>query len=187
VTGRRAGAVLAAVAAVALGACGSEQDRVGEAEAGIAEVFADRLAVDDVAVACPEDAELEAGTELACTVSVGGADPQEVAFAIGDGGAVRPTVAVIPTAAVEGHLAVELAAAAEGEVDADCGDAPLVVHDVGGTFTCAVVRASDGVAFDVTVEVRSLDGSVTYTVAATTTTTPPAAAPPDPAATTVPP
>jgi hypothetical protein len=109
-----------------------------------------------------------------------------VPFAIGEAGSVSPAVAVIPTAAVERYLATELATAAEAGVDVDCGEAPLVVHDVGETFACTVVRSSDGASFDVTVEVRSLDGSVTYTVAATTTTatTVPAV---DPAATTVPP
>lgn len=176
----------ALVAAGLLGACSEPQDRVGDAEAGIADAFAERLAVEDVVVTCPDDAELESGTDLACEVSVGGAEPQPVAFAVGEGGAVSPAVAVIPTAAVEEYLAVELATAAEGAVEVDCGDAPLAVHDVGGTFPCEVVRASDGAAFDVTVEVRSLDGSVTYTVAATTTTAPPPP-PADPAATTVPP
>lgn len=177
----------AVAAALALGACG-ETDRVGEAEDGIASALGERLGADagSVEVSCPDDAVLDAGATLECEVAVGDGDPQAVAFAIGEEGAVSPAVAVIPTDAVETYLAAELATAAESEVTADCGDSTLVVHDVGGTFTCSVVRASDGAAFDVTVEVRSLDGSVTYTVAATTTTAP-TAPPVDPAATTVPP
>lgn len=185
-TARRVRAVAAAL--LALAAACSDDDRVGDAERGIAEVLAERLDVDDVTVSCPEDAALDAGTTVACDVVVGGAEPQPVPFAIGDGGAVSPAVAVIPTSAVEDYLATELAVAAEGAVEADCGDAPLVVHDVGETFACTVERTSDGAAFDVSVEVRSIDGSVTYTVAATTTTTPPTAPPVvDPSVTTVPP
>lgn len=159
-----------AIVVVLIGGC-SDDDRVGEAEAGIAEVFADRLDVADVTVRCPDDAALESGSDLSCEVSVGRSDPQAIAFAIGEEGSVSPTVAVIPTTAVEGYLASELATSAGGEVEVDCGDAPLVVHDVGGTFSCDAVRTSDGVGFDVAVEVRSLDGSVTYTVATTTPTT----------------
>lgn len=180
---------LVAVAVVGLGllACGGEADRVGEAEDGIATALDERLGDDAAAVAvtCPDDAVLDAGATLACDVAVGDGDPQPVPFAIGDGGSVSPAVAVIPTAAVERYLATELATAAEAGVEADCGDAPLVVHDVGETFACTVVRSTDGARFDVTVEVRSLDGSVTYTVAATTTTTTVPVV--DPAATTVPP
>jgi hypothetical protein len=160
------------VLAGVLGAC-SEEHRVGEAEDGIAAVLGERLGADGgaVEVSCPDDAELETGDTLECEVVVDDGDPQAVAFAIGEEGSVSPTAAVIPTGAVEDYLAAELATAAEGEVAVDCGESALVVHDVGGTFTCTAVRTSDGVVFDVTVEVRSLDGSVTYTVAATTTTT----------------
>ena len=166
---RRAGLAAAGVAVLVAG-CGSE-DRVAEAEVGIAAALAERLEVDDVVVTCPDDAELEDGSSLACDVAVGGAEPQPVPFSIGDGGTVSPSAAVIPTAAVEAYLASELATAAEGEVDADCGDAPLLVHEVGSTFECTAERLTDGALFEVTVEVRSVDGSVTYTVATTTTTT----------------
>jgi hypothetical protein len=177
-----------AVAGFGLGAC-SDADRIGEAEEGIASVLGERLGDDATAVAvtCPDDARLDPGATLECEVAIDDADPQAVAFAIGEEGSVSPAVAVIPTAAVERYLVAELAAAAEGEVTADCGDATLVVHDVGETFECTVVRASDAAEFDVTVEIRSLDGSVTYTVVATTTTTTTAPPAVDPAATTVPP
>lgn len=183
---QRAGAAALLVALAVAAGCGTT-DRVAEAEEGIAAALAQRLAVDEVRVSCPDDAELDDGSTLACDVAVGGGDPQPVAFTIGSGGAVSPAVAVIPTTSVEEYLASELAVAAEGEVVADCGGAALVVHDVGETFTCTVDRVSDGARFEVTVEVRSLDGSVTYSVATTTTTTAPITTPADPAATTVPP
>ena len=186
-TGRRRVPALLLLGAVGgLAACGDEEvDRVGEAEAGIATALGERLGADvaGVTVACPDDASLEAGTSLACEVTVGDGTAQDVSFTIGEAGVVSPTEAVIPTAAVETYLAEELATPAESAVEVDCGEATLVVHDVGGTLTCTAVRSADGVAFDVIVEVRSLDGSVTYTVVATTTTTAPPP-PVDPAATT---
>lgn len=175
-----------AVAVVGAAGCGSSSDPVGEAEEGIAAALAERLEAADVTVSCPDDADLDDGSNLACDVTVDGAPPQTVPFAIGSGGAVSPAVAVIPTSAVEAYLVSELTTAAEGEVEVDCGDAALVLHDVGETFGCTVERVTDGAGFEVTVEVRSLDGSVTYTVA-TTTTTATTAPPVDPAATTVPP
>lgn len=177
-----------APAVVGFLACGGGADRVGEAEQGIASALGARLGDDaaEVEVSCPDDAVLDPGATLACEVAIGDGAPQPVPFAIGDAGAVSPAVAVIPAAAVERYLAAELATAAETGIEADCGEAPLLVHDVGETFVCAVVRSSDGTRFDVTVEVRSLDGSVAYTVAATTTTATTAPVV-DPAATTVPP
>jgi hypothetical protein len=180
--------IAVAAAGVGLLACGGETDRIGEAEQGIASALGERLGDDagEVEVTCPDDAVLDPGATLGCEVAIGGGAPQPVPFAIGEAGAVRPAAAVIPTAAVERYLAAELATAAETDIQADCGEASLVVHDVGESFVCTVVRSSDAARFDVTVEVRSLDGSVAYTVAATTTTA--ATAPVvDPAATTVPP
>jgi len=162
--------VLAGLAGAALlGACSSE-DRVGEAEEGIAQVLAERLDGATVVVTCPEDADLEEGASLSCDVAIGDADPLEVPFEVGASGSVRLAASVLPTPAVEQHLRTELAGPAEGEVEVDCGDDPLLVRDIGGTFMCDVTRITDGVGFTVAVEVQSLDGSITFTVATTTTT-----------------
>lgn len=172
--------------AAGLAACSDEPDRLEEAQDGIAAALADRLdePVDDVVVTCPDDALLEDGSDLTCEVAVGDADPQPVPFTIAEGGSVRPASAVIPTPAIVAHLESELATPAEGAVEVDCGDAPLVVKDVDDTITCDVVRTADGVAFTVEVAIRSLDGSITYTVATTSTTSTSTTLPVDPSATT---
>ena len=152
----------------------SETDRVGEAEEGIAAVLETRLDSAAVGVTCPDDAALDEGATLTCAVAVGGAEPVDVPFEIGEGGSVRLAAAVLPTPSVEEHLRTELAASAEGEVAVECGDAPVLVRTVGGTIPCDVTRAIDGVGLLVQVEVQSLDGSVTYTVASTTVPATPA-------------
>lgn len=177
-------------AALAIGcttvACGEDEpDRVAEAEAGVAAVIAERLDAkgEDVVVTCPEELELEPGTEFACSVRVGPAEPVDVALAVSSGGTVELRRAVIPTSAAEAYLASELAGPAEGPVEPDCGDQPLLVADVGGELRCEVVRTADGAVRPVVLTVLALDGTVRYRVEAappptTAPTTAPTAPPP---------
>ena len=169
---------------VVLAACSSE-DRVAEAEEVLAAALGDRLGGDDaprVAVTCPDDASLDAGSTLHCDVAVGEDAGQSVAFTIDDESGVELASAVIPTADLVAYLVAELTPPAEGPVEVDCGEDTVLVESVGGTVTCEVVRASDGSRFEVVVEVTAIDGTVTYEVqpssTTTTTTAPPVTAPP---------
>lgn len=170
----RRGLAALAVALLVAG-CDSGPTPVDEAEAAIAGLVAARVDADveDVVAACPDDATLEAGTELTCTVAVDGEQPVEVAFVFGDeeGSPAELRRAVIPTADAETYLAGELEVAAEGPVELDCGTGSLLVRNVGGTFRCRVERVADGAEFTVTVTVVGLDGTVRHRVDPTTTTT----------------
>jgi hypothetical protein len=160
------------LAAGLLAGCGST-DRVGATEEAIASVLAHRLdeTVESVVVTCPDDADLAEGAALECDVTVDGGGPQAIALEIGTEGNAQLVSAVIPTGAAEEYLVAELVGPAQSGVEVDCGAAPLLIGAVGETFTCEAVRASDGVVFDVAVELTSLDGSVRYRVETTTTTT----------------
>jgi hypothetical protein len=176
-------ALAVVVAAAGCGATEAEPDPIGEAEAGIAAVLAERLDVaeDEILVACPADLEVEVGTAFACAVTIGAADPVDVDLAVEADGTVELQRAVIPTDAVETYLAAELAGPAEGPVEPDCGEPPLLVADVGDELRCEVVRTADGAVRPVVVTVLALDGTVRYRVeapAAPTTTTATTAPPP---------
>jgi hypothetical protein len=159
-------------ASVALAACGDGADRVAETETAIAGVLEERLTdaglEGEVAVTCPDDADLEAGSRLVCDVAVGAAGAQAVAFDIGPEGELALAVSVIPAVAAEDHLAGELSAAAGDDVEVSCGDEPLLVGEVGDQFECEAVRG-DGATFTVAVELTGLDGAVRYDVATTST------------------
>ena len=57
-----------------------------------------------VAVTCPEDLTLLAGTEFSCSVAVGDADPVDVDLAVAADGTVELQRAVVPVEAVEAYL-----------------------------------------------------------------------------------
>jgi hypothetical protein len=152
---------------VALAACGDDEaDPGAEAAAGVAGVVAERLGTDvaDVVVTCPEELDIEATPSFTCSVSVADAEPVDVPLSVASDGTVELQRAVVPTDAAETYLEGELAGPAEGDVDADCGEAPLLVADVGDDLSCEVVRAADGATRTVTVTVLGLDGTVRYRV-----------------------
>jgi hypothetical protein len=159
-----------AASVVALGsvaACGDDApDPVTEAETGVAAVIADRLeaGAGDVVVSCPDELDIVAGAAFTCAVAVGGAASVDVPLAVAADGTIELRRAVVPTAAAESYLAAELAGAAEGPVEPDCGEAPLLVADVGEELRCEVVRTSDGAVRPVVVTVLALDGTVRYRV-----------------------
>lgn len=162
------------VAGVALAACGDDGDPTGEAEAGVAAVLAERLAVpiSDLQVTCPEDLDLEPGATFGCEILVrGDAAGVTLDLAVADDGTIELQRAVIPADAAEEYLAAELAPTAEGPVSVDCGAQRLLVRSVGETFECTATRSADAVAFHVVVDVTAVDGSVHYRVERTTTTT----------------
>lgn len=164
----RATASAVAVASVLAG-CGEDPVDPGvEAAAGVAAVVAERLGADAgaVDVTCPEDLDVEASPSFSCSVAVAGARPVDLPLSVGADGAVELRRAVVPTDAAEAYLAQELAGPAEGEVRADCGEAPLLVADVGDELVCEVVRSADGAVRTVTVTVLALDGTVRYRVEA---------------------
>jgi hypothetical protein len=169
----------ALVPVLALGACGDDEaDPTAEATAGIAAVVAGRVGVapTQVAVACPEELVVEAGVEFTCAVTIAEADPIDLDFAVTIEGVVELQRAVVPTADAETYLAGQLAGPAEGAVQVDCGEAPLLVADIGDQLRCDAVRP-DGTPHTVVVEILTLDGTVRYQVepanGATTTTAPP--------------
>lgn len=172
----------AVVLALVLTACGDsdEPDPGAEAEAGVRAVLVERLEAEpeDIVVTCPDELAVAPGTTFACSVAVGEADPVDVELAVGDDGIVELRRAVVPTTAAETYLEAELAGPAEGEVTVDCGDAPLLVADVGDALQCDVTRTDDGSTRPVVVTVLSLDGTVRYRVEAATTTTSTIAPPP---------
>lgn len=164
-------AVVAFVAGYAVAGCGDDgPDPIAEAEAGVASVIADRLEAkrEDIVVTCPEELELEPGVDFVCAVGVGPAAPVDVALLVAEDGTVELTRAVIPTAAAEAYLAAELTGPAEGPVQPHCGDAPLLVADVGDELRCEVVRTTDGAVRPVVLTVLALDGTVRYRVEAPT-------------------
>ena len=179
---RRLGAF--AVGAVALsavlGACAEETTPSAELEQRVLEALADRFEdPDDVEVICPDDLVIEAGSTLACDLAVGDAAPQTATFDVNEDKVVMPASAVIPTADAEDFLVEQIRPSAE--VAVDCGETPLIVGDVGDTFTCTATRLEDGAIFDVDVDIAALDGSVhrvQFLVPPTTTTLPTAAVPP---------
>lgn len=154
-------------------ACGVDEqpDPGAEAADGVAAVVAQRMRIepDAVAVVCPDDLPEDPGTRFACSVEVPGGEPVEVDLVIGDAGTVELLRAVVPAAAAEDYLRSELAGPAEGPVEVDCGDAPLLVADVGDELGCEVVRTTDGALRSVTITVLGLDGTVRYRVEATDT------------------
>jgi hypothetical protein len=174
----------ALVVVLLLAACGEEEpDPVAEAEAGVQAVLVERLDAEpeDVVVTCPAELEVAPGTTFACSVAVADADPIDVDLAVDADGVVELRRAVVPTAAAETYLEGELAGPAEGPVTVDCGDAPLLVADVGDELRCDVTRTDDGSIRPVVVTVLTLDGTVRYRVEApTTTTTTSTTAPPAP-------
>lgn len=159
----------AVFAALVFAACGGDgAEPVDAVESGLAGVVADRLevAAAAVVVTCPPTSEVDAGAELTCSVAVGegeAATTVTVPLAIGTDGEVVLRSAVVPAAAAEAYLAGELAVAAEGPVDVECGTGALLVVDVDDSFACVATRA-DGGAFAVTVTVEALDGAVRYEV-----------------------
>jgi hypothetical protein len=171
------------VVLAALAACGDDDpppDPAAETEAGIRTVLAERLATDarDVAVRCPDDVEVVAGTAFTCSVAVAGAAPFDVDLGVADDGTVELRKAVIPTADAEAYLADKLAGPAEGPVVPDCGDAPVLVAAVGDELRCQVVRTGDGATSTVVLTVLGLDGNVRYRVEPVVTTTTALPAPP---------
>jgi hypothetical protein len=147
-------------AAVALAAgCGGAGTDVGGVEVAIASALAESLDASDgaVVVTCPEDASLDEGSEVVCDVAVDGAPAPPVPIVVGSGGRATLAAAVLPTGAAEAHLA-EVVRAPDG-AEVRCGDAPLVVAEVGDTFRCEVTIADQPTrAYDV--EVTGLDGEV---------------------------
>lgn len=168
-------AALASVLLVA--ACGDDEqpDPGEEAAVGVAAVVAERLntAAGEVRVTCPRDLDVEVTPVFTCAVGVAGAEPVEVGLAVAADGTVELQRAVVPTEAAEQYLVGELAGPAEGDVEVDCGDAPLLVADVGDDLRCEVVRVADGAVRTVVVTVVALDGTVRYRVEAPGTVTGP--------------
>jgi hypothetical protein len=176
-TRNRASAVLLALLSIGAAVGCSDEDLAGEAEAGVAAVLAERLAVpaQSVDVTCPDDLDLEPGATFGCDVAIVGdvaaADRYAVDLAVGDDGSIELQRAVIPTDAAAAYLASELGPTAEGPVTVNCGTERLIIRSVGETFECTATRTADGVQFHVVVDVTAVDGSVSYRVERTTTTT----------------
>lgn len=171
-SGRARRAAGAAGVLLLAAACG-EADRVERAEDGIGAVIADRLGVDggDVDVRCPADAALDPGATLTCEVEVVGADPQPVGFVVTGDGEIALGSAAVPTEAAEAFLVDTLATSAGVPVSVDCGEAPLIVREVGDTFSCTVTRSSDGSVFAATVRAVSVGGELEFQVVPGPTTT----------------
>jgi hypothetical protein len=167
--------VVLAVVGLAAAGCG-DGDRVSNAEEGIAAVIADRMgdmSKGGVDVSCPADADLVAGATMTCGVRVDGADAQAVDFTVTGDGEIALQSAAVPTSAAEAFLVDKLEASAGVPVAVDCGDDPLIVRAVGGTFTCEATRSSDGSTFAATVKAVTVGGELEYQVVPGPTTTVP--------------
>jgi hypothetical protein len=152
--------VLTVAGFAVLAGCGGGGSEVADAERALAAALAGDLGVeeDDVLVTCPPDADLSAGAELTCEVSVEGAGAQAVPVAMGDGGRATLAAAVIPTDAAEDHLASTLGL--DGAM-VSCGDVALLVGTVGETFRCEVADGDDPArAYEL--EVTSVTGEVRH-------------------------
>jgi hypothetical protein len=139
-----------------------------DVEDAVAGVVADQLGAtadpSEVDATCPGADDPQPGDEVRCRVTVGGGASLPVDFTVGDDGGLVLETAVLGREEVEAFLVAELAGPAEGDVEVDCGDEPVLAAPVDDVLLCGAVRSADGAGFDVVVRVRSVDGELAYEV-----------------------
>ncbi len=163
---RRAPLVLVAVTAVLVGGCGGQaQLDMVRARTAITASLNKEYDLAVTGLRCPEDVEARAGRSFRCRLSIGGRPLVVRVVQRGDEGDLRvePAAAVLRMDRVRKDLAATVAEQlGKGRLRVDCGPDQVKVVDPGGDFDCKV---SDGASTKtVTVRVRDVSGSLTYTV-----------------------
>ncbi len=161
-------ALLAAVAAAALGAsgCGSPAVLDGpRSEERIAERLAEAYEVEVRSVTCPDDVEVEEGATFPCTARIGD-ERVEVDVRQSDGEGtleVASRAAILSTPRVEEDIASTLADRFErDEVTVTCEGPEVRIEEPEATFTCEAVDGDE--AKLVEVRVRDARGALAYTL-----------------------
>jgi hypothetical protein len=113
---------------------------------------------------CPEDADMEKGEELDCSVVIDGVTaPYLVTItSVEDGHAkfhIEPDQAIVSVEKAIAIIEKEVAAQGFDGVAVDCGDAAVIVQDPHTSFPCTLSKGDR--TQDVTVEIDDLDGNVT--------------------------
>lgn len=168
--GRAALLVLGVAAIVALGACSAsvsagsddyDADSVAAEVAKAQEDVTPDLEVSDAT--CPDDVDLEEGTEFECTISIEGVEaPYTVTITdVGDTSAhydIDPARSIISVDKVVEFIQGEAAGQGLEGVTVECGDEAIIVQDPKTTFPCTLT--TDGQTQDITMLIKDLDGTV---------------------------
>ncbi|GAW51124.1 MULTISPECIES: DUF4333 domain-containing protein [unclassified Nocardioides] len=112
---------------------------------------------------CPEDADLEEGAVIDCSVSIAGVKaPYEVTVtSLEDGHAefdLAPAKAIISVDAAVGFLEDQAEQQGLTGVTVECGDAAIIVQDPQTTFPCTLTNGDH--VQDISLLIKDLDGTV---------------------------
>jgi Domain of unknown function (DUF4333) len=168
-SGTVAAALVAAVASLALGACGVSPrhslDPVS-AEKDIATQLARQYGVPKPAVTCPGGVAVRTGATFVCT-TVLDTQPVTLRATIVDSSGrftATPTKAVIPVRTAAAQIEKSILDQTKRTAHLNCGSRTVLVVPVGGTFDCTA--AIQGLANrQVTVTVTGLHGNLRYSLA----------------------
>lgn len=114
---------------------------------------------------CPDDSEPEKdGDTTECTVEIDGVEATYlVTFTdVSDDGVkfdIEPAEAIVSVAKTVELFQGEIAKQGFPDAEVDCGEAAVVVQEVGSTFTCDLT--ADGTTIEGTVTIDDVDGNVT--------------------------
>ena len=116
---------------------------------------------------CPDESEPEKGDTTECTVEIDGVEAAyTVTFTeVTDEGVkfdIAPVQAIVSVQATVEAYQAELEKQGYADVEVDCGDAGVVVQEVGSTFTCQLSQGES--SFERTVTIDDIDGNVTFEV-----------------------
>ena len=157
-------AVVAALSAAVLAACGGEPDQ-SATEREVQEYLSGVVAPAEISdISCPENAPIQPGSTFLCDGLVEGSFYEAQVTVIDQQGRkeVRPRQAVMPVSATETELGAEAATALGFGVRADCGDDQYLVVSVGHTFLCKLERSDSGETADIEVEVLNESGAISW-------------------------
>lgn len=164
-------AAILAPALTALAACsGSVSTGSGYDPDDVAEQVqkAQAEAVPDLEVtdaSCPDDSEPEKkGDTTECTVKIDGVEAAyTVTFTeVSDDGVnfdIEPAQAIVSVASTVEAFKNEIEKQGFPDADVDCGEAGVVVQEVGSTFTCDLT--AEGTTIEGLVTIEDIDGNVT--------------------------
>lgn len=171
VAGRRAAAAALAVACLGSVGCSVSVERGGADLSEVEDMLVEEqekkspnLAVGGAT--CPDDVEVEEGKSFECIVEIEGVDaPYTVTLTEEDPGGesgnfhMKPAKPIIDVSIVVDFVRSRLNQASAG-AEVDCGDAAVIVTEVGGTFDCTVSdeRGSE----TATMVVKNVEGDVSF-------------------------
>ncbi|GAA4366092.1 hypothetical protein GCM10023146_08820 [Nocardioides caricicola] len=112
---------------------------------------------------CPDESEPEEGDTTECTVEIDGVEAAyTVTFTeVTDDGVnfeVEPVLPIVLVATVVETFQTSIEEQGFSGVEVDCGEAGVVVQEVGSTFTCDLT--ADGATVEGTVTIDDADGNV---------------------------